>query len=200
MVCPYCQTGVKESEAKLCPICGMPHHAECWQENGGCTVYGCTGKVQAERPPLVVNIPALSGASDEYSDVWWERRQNEARRQAEEYSRDYWFNYHQRAEERMKAEHPPMAFFYGVAMLFSLGYLWKLFQCVCDTSLVFNREWMVSTVLAGVLATLAAVSSWGMSYDAWPPRKDCDHIVFFCIILFDLVMLITIAAKGGLLQ
>lgn len=21
----------------------MPHHTECWQENGGCTTYGCSG-------------------------------------------------------------------------------------------------------------------------------------------------------------
>jgi len=41
-VCPYCQTPVAAG-AKIinCPACGTPHHAECWEENGGCTVYGC---------------------------------------------------------------------------------------------------------------------------------------------------------------
>ncbi|MFQ6096848.1 MAG: RING finger protein [Armatimonadota bacterium] len=40
--CPYCQTKMQVGESALaCPRCGMPHHLECWQENGGCTVYGC---------------------------------------------------------------------------------------------------------------------------------------------------------------
>jgi len=25
----------------VCPACDVPHHAECWNENGGCTTYGC---------------------------------------------------------------------------------------------------------------------------------------------------------------
>ena len=75
MICPYCQTGVKESEAKLCPVCGMPHHAECWQENGGCTVYGCTGRAQVDRPPLVANIDSPVNAAPLYyplPDDWAE--------------------------------------------------------------------------------------------------------------------------------
>ena len=25
----------------VCPQCGIPHHVECWDENEGCTVWGC---------------------------------------------------------------------------------------------------------------------------------------------------------------
>lgn len=40
--CPYCQTPIKPGEqATVCDSCGIPHHGECWQHNGGCTTFGC---------------------------------------------------------------------------------------------------------------------------------------------------------------
>ena len=41
--CPFCQTPIKPGANVItCPACGMPHHEDCWQENGGCTTFGCT--------------------------------------------------------------------------------------------------------------------------------------------------------------
>ena len=41
-ICPYCQSPLGEGEPRfLCPACGIPHHVDCWRENGGCTTYGC---------------------------------------------------------------------------------------------------------------------------------------------------------------
>ena len=41
-ICPYCKTEIKEGdEVKVCPECGIPHHAACWEENKGCTTFGC---------------------------------------------------------------------------------------------------------------------------------------------------------------
>ena len=42
-ICPYCRTEVGETEGERqdCPGCGTPHHADCFAENGGCTVFGC---------------------------------------------------------------------------------------------------------------------------------------------------------------
>jgi TM2 domain-containing membrane protein YozV len=42
-ICPYCRTEVGEAEGERteCPGCGTPHHADCFAENGGCTVFGC---------------------------------------------------------------------------------------------------------------------------------------------------------------
>ncbi len=41
-LCPYCQTEVTpRDEEVVCPSCQVPHHSECWEENGGCAVYGC---------------------------------------------------------------------------------------------------------------------------------------------------------------
>ncbi len=40
--CPICCTGFSDDDTVvLCPNCGMPHHKDCWTENGGCSTYGC---------------------------------------------------------------------------------------------------------------------------------------------------------------
>ena len=56
--CPYCQTPIKPGVAVvICPSCRIPHHQECWRDNGSkCTTFGCSGKVQGNQttlPPLV---------------------------------------------------------------------------------------------------------------------------------------------------
>ncbi len=40
--CGFCADEVPEIEAVPCPRCEAPHHRECWDQNGGCTVFGCT--------------------------------------------------------------------------------------------------------------------------------------------------------------
>jgi hypothetical protein len=41
-ICPYCQSKIKDDlDVIVCSICGTPHHRECYEENGGCTTYGC---------------------------------------------------------------------------------------------------------------------------------------------------------------
>lgn len=40
--CPYDQYPIASGDQVIvCPECGVPHHADCWLENGGCTTYGC---------------------------------------------------------------------------------------------------------------------------------------------------------------
>ena len=42
-ICPFCKTEIKEEDAiKVCPACGLPHHEACWEENKGCTTFGCS--------------------------------------------------------------------------------------------------------------------------------------------------------------
>lgn len=42
-ICPYCKTEIKEGEDVIaCPACGIPHHRGCWEENNGCTTFGCS--------------------------------------------------------------------------------------------------------------------------------------------------------------
>jgi TM2 domain-containing membrane protein YozV len=72
-ICPYCRTevGETEGERKDCPACGTPHHADCFAENGGCTVFGCANapsdeaKVTVSGTDLIGNVvtrqaPALT--------------------------------------------------------------------------------------------------------------------------------------------
>lgn len=57
--CPYCKTEIKEGEEiKVCPACGIPHHVGCWEENKGCTTFGCSEQhyeVQGTNPTEVCN-------------------------------------------------------------------------------------------------------------------------------------------------
>lgn len=41
-VCAICQSPVSPGDATAeCPACRARYHDDCWQENGGCAVYGC---------------------------------------------------------------------------------------------------------------------------------------------------------------
>jgi TM2 domain-containing membrane protein YozV len=46
----------------FCTACGMPHHEDCYQENGGCTVFGCK-RAPADDPKLQVSLSDLSAVS-----------------------------------------------------------------------------------------------------------------------------------------
>jgi len=56
VVCPYCRMDFAEDgPAKVfCTACGTPHHVDCYQENGGCTVFGCP-KAPADDPKLQIS-------------------------------------------------------------------------------------------------------------------------------------------------
>lgn len=42
VVCSVCQSPLLAGESITeCPECGLTFHAECWQENMGCSAYGC---------------------------------------------------------------------------------------------------------------------------------------------------------------
>jgi TM2 domain-containing membrane protein YozV len=61
-ICPYCRTevGEAEGERKDCPGCGTPHHADCFSENGGCTVFGCAN-APADEAKVTVSGTDLMG-------------------------------------------------------------------------------------------------------------------------------------------
>ena len=49
-ICPHCKTEIKEGdEVKVCPECGIPHHAACWEENKGCSTLGCREHYEEQR-------------------------------------------------------------------------------------------------------------------------------------------------------
>lgn len=69
--CPYCRFPLKPGEQVMaCPACKVPHHADCWSENRGCTTYGCQGTSAPTpspvspsilRPNSVLSPPATMG-------------------------------------------------------------------------------------------------------------------------------------------
>ena len=53
--CPYCRTAFEgDDEIISCSGCATEHHAECLQENGGCTVFGCS-QAPLEEPKISVS-------------------------------------------------------------------------------------------------------------------------------------------------
>ncbi len=62
--CPYCQFPLKaDSDVTICSVCGIPHHLECWAENGGCTTYGCCGLTgEMEIQTGIMQVPPTSDA------------------------------------------------------------------------------------------------------------------------------------------
>lgn len=63
-LCPYCRTEIDPSECEThyCPSCGAPHHPDCFEDNRGCTVFGCRS-APVEEPKLHISAGEL-GASD----------------------------------------------------------------------------------------------------------------------------------------
>lgn len=63
-VCPYCRMPFDDASPPriFCTACGMPHHEDCYMENGGCTVFGCK-RAPADDPKLQVSQSDLSAVS-----------------------------------------------------------------------------------------------------------------------------------------
>ena len=61
--CPFCKTPITEEDAvKVCPACGIPHHEGCWQENGGCTTFGCSEQHYEEQHTNPTDVCTNCGA------------------------------------------------------------------------------------------------------------------------------------------
>lgn len=70
-ICPFCKTKIKEGDAvKVCPSCGIPHHEACWEENKGCTTFGCSEQHYEEQhtnpTDVCVNCGAPLGDGQEF--------------------------------------------------------------------------------------------------------------------------------------
>ena len=63
-VCPYCRGPIEAGteQQKVCEGCGTPHHVDCYEENGGCTVFGCSA-APAEEPELSISRTDLANAT-----------------------------------------------------------------------------------------------------------------------------------------
>jgi hypothetical protein len=63
VICPYCRTKIGDENGPLvCEGCGTAHHADCYAENGGCTIFGCS-KAPGDEPKVSVSTPELVAAA-----------------------------------------------------------------------------------------------------------------------------------------
>jgi hypothetical protein len=59
-LCPYCRGTLGETtEQIICEGCDTPHHRDCYEENGGCTVFGCRCG-PAEEPKVHIAGPEIN--------------------------------------------------------------------------------------------------------------------------------------------
>jgi Prokaryotic RING finger family 1 len=43
--CKVCGETITVGEIIICSVCNTPHHRDCWEYVGACSIYGCNGKV-----------------------------------------------------------------------------------------------------------------------------------------------------------
>ena len=63
-ICPYCRMALDDGPSPdkvFCNGCGTPHHQDCYNENGGCTVFGCRC-APADDPKLQVSYSEVQTA------------------------------------------------------------------------------------------------------------------------------------------
>jgi hypothetical protein len=67
--CSICQFPVGADEERTqCPDCGLPFHAECWEQNFGCSAYGCpqVNVLKPAGPPAAPAAPVAVRAEEPF--------------------------------------------------------------------------------------------------------------------------------------
>ena len=63
--CSICMTALEPGDAETaCEGCQSPYHTDCWTENGGCAVYGCTHVPKTDGLKPLEIPPAYWGRED----------------------------------------------------------------------------------------------------------------------------------------
>ena len=44
-ICKVCGEAIEDGARVVCASCNTPHHRDCWEYVGACSIYGCNGKV-----------------------------------------------------------------------------------------------------------------------------------------------------------
>ena len=62
--CPYCKEVFTDNDdIVVCSDCMMPHHRSCWNDNQGCTTFGCQGTVEPAAQAQNVYMPVSEPVS-----------------------------------------------------------------------------------------------------------------------------------------
>jgi peroxiredoxin len=59
-ICTVCGCKILEGPTVGCPRCDTPHHAECWDYNGGCGIFACNPNTKA----VVVAKPGMAPSTN----------------------------------------------------------------------------------------------------------------------------------------
>lgn len=63
-ICPFCKTPIySDDEVTVCPSCMTPHHRECWNNNKGCSVMGCSKNNSAVKGTNTIDVCKKCGAA-----------------------------------------------------------------------------------------------------------------------------------------
>lgn len=64
-VCPICCCEIAPGDdVVICPDCRTPHHRDCWEENHGCSTYGCASAAHQETHTDSTNGGNAAGTPD----------------------------------------------------------------------------------------------------------------------------------------
>jgi hypothetical protein len=44
-ICKVCGEPIADQAVIICAVCNTPHHRDCWEYVGACSIYGCNGKI-----------------------------------------------------------------------------------------------------------------------------------------------------------
>ncbi len=86
-VCGYCECPLGPNDQQLtCDRCGLPYHLECWNENLGCSAYGCPNvNILKQGPDIDLTSMPISQVSSGPPPLLWQQAQDipQSRRQDE---------------------------------------------------------------------------------------------------------------------
>ncbi len=73
--CPYCHKPITvDDNIVVCSKCGIAHHVDCWNENHGCSTYGCDGQPHSASGFGGFNFSPAAGETAAYSKApLWSR-------------------------------------------------------------------------------------------------------------------------------
>lgn len=64
-VCPICREAVDPESAVACSDCSAPHHPECWEYAGGCSMFGCGSRENLDFKSIRAALKGRELAIDE---------------------------------------------------------------------------------------------------------------------------------------
>jgi hypothetical protein len=153
--CPFCQTNIKKSaDIIICTDCGTPHHQECWDENGGCTTYGCVKNSHSQKPEAIdIGNETLASLQKTLEKAPAEQKEAENPKDQNNFENEF----KRRYEEKSRFNKRRKLIFYGSLTLL------VLFACV---ALFFTYQKIDSYFSSDEYKIKIFVSEWETAWES----------------------------------